>query len=216
MHARAVAEQFVVQLVELRLIVGQAGIVGRLRPGHHRARLHQFVNRAQHRQRHVPAIGIEPQHAIAHAARRRDPPVRHAQLVNQRIGVDVIEAIARRHIRRLIRKDRGQVRILAVEINQVRAEVPLLQQEAAARQVVDPRPCLFRPGLVAVEPLAEGSQRQSRRLAHQRLVRRLVNHKAVDAVQQLLIGRRLQRRRRPRPRRCQHAVIDSAAARFCP
>ena len=124
-----------------------------------------------------------------------------AQHVNQAVGVDVVEAIARRHIRRLILKDRGEVGIFAVEVNHVRAEVPLLKQVAAARNVVHPGTGLFRPGFVAVEPLPEGPQRHSRRLAHQRLVRRLVNHKAVDAVQQFLVGRRLQRRRRPRPGR---------------
>ena len=46
MHARAVAKQLVIQLVELRLIVGKAGIVGRLRTGHDGSILDQFVNGA--------------------------------------------------------------------------------------------------------------------------------------------------------------------------
>ena len=75
-HARAVAKQFVVQLLELRLVVGEAGIVGGLRTGHDGAILHQFVNGAQHRQRHVLAVGIKPQHAVAHAALGGDAAVR--------------------------------------------------------------------------------------------------------------------------------------------
>ena len=68
MHARAVAKQLVVQQLELGLVVGQAGIVGRLRPRHHCAFLHQLVDSPQNRQRHVLAVWIEAEQAIVHAA----------------------------------------------------------------------------------------------------------------------------------------------------
>ena len=68
----------------------------------------------------------------------------------------------------------------------------LLQHEAGACQVADPGIGLFGPGLVAVEPLAERPKRHSGRLVHQRLVGRLVNDKAVDAVQEFLVGCGLQ------------------------
>ena len=65
------------------------------------------------------------------------------EFVDQRVGIDVVEAVACRNVGRLVVEDRGQVRIFAVEVKQVRAEVALLQQEAGARQVIDPR---CRPG----------------------------------------------------------------------
>ena len=93
----------------------------------------------------------------------------------------------------------------------------LLQQVAGAGQVVDPGTGLFGPGFIAVEPLPKRAQCHARRLADQRLVRRLVNDKAVDAIQKFLIGGGLEGCRRPRPGMLSIAVvIDSAAARFCP
>jgi len=68
-----------------------------------------------------------------------DAPVGHAQFVNQAVGVDVVETIPCGDIRRLIREDRGEIRILAIEVDQIRAEVTLLQQIAGARKVVNPR-----------------------------------------------------------------------------
>ena len=103
----------------------------------------------------------------------------------------------------LVLKDRGKVRVFAVEVDEVGAEMALLQKVAGAGEIVDPCARLFRPGLVAVEPLSEGPQRQAGRLAgiDQRLMCRLVNDEAVDAVEELLVGSGLQRRRRPRPGR---------------
>ena len=77
----------------------------------------------------------------------------------------------------------------------------LLQQIAAAREVVHPWTSLFCPGFVPVEPLPKRPKRQARCLAHERLVSRLVNHKAVDPVEQLLVRGRLQCSGRPGPRR---------------
>ena len=118
------------------------------------------------------AVRIERQHAIVHSALGRDAAVRGTQFVYQGVGVHVVEAVARRHIGSLVVKDRGQVRVLAVEVQDVGSEVALLQQIGAARQVVHPRPGLLRPGFIAGEPLPEGAKAQSRSLADQRLMHR--------------------------------------------
>src|SRR5579884_3079882 len=144
----------------------------------------------------MPAVGVEPQHTITHAAWRRQPAVAYVQLMNQRVGVDIVESVSRRNVGGLVRKDRGEVRVLAVEVNNVRAKMPLLQEIAAPGEIIDPRPGLVGPRLIAIEPLAERSERESRLFINQRLVRRLMNHNAVDAVDELLVGRGLQRLRR--------------------
>src|ERR1035438_287712 len=98
-------------------------------------------------------------------------------------------------------EDCSQVRIFAVEIDKVRAKMSLLQQIAAAREIVDPWSGLFGPCLVAIEPLAEGSKCQAWRLVDQRLMSRFMNNKAVDAIQELLIGGGFECCRGPGPRR---------------
>ena len=108
-YSRTVAEQLVIQHLEFDLIVGEAGIIGRFWSGNHGAIDHQFVNGAQNRQRHVLAIRIKSQDTIFHAAGGGDPAVGDAQFVDQRVSVDVVEAIARGHIGRLPVEDRGQV-----------------------------------------------------------------------------------------------------------
>ena len=89
-------------------------------------------------------------------------PLFDAELVDQRVGIDVVEAVAGRNIGRAVLEDRREVRVFAVEVEQVGAEVALLQQIAGAREVVDPRAGLLGPGLVAVEPLAERPERHAR------------------------------------------------------
>ena len=133
--------------------------------------------------------------------RRGDAAVGDTELVDQGVGVDVVEAVAGGHVGRLVGEDCGEVGVFAVEVDEVGAEVSLLEQEAGAREVVDPGTGLFGPGFVAIEPLAEGSEGQSGRLANQRLVGRLVNDEAVDAVEELLVGGGLEGRGRPGPGR---------------
>src|SRR5205807_1630831 len=67
-------------------------------------------------------------------------------------------------------------------------------------KVVDPRTGLLGPSLVTIEPLAKGPERHAGGFADQGLVSGLVNHKAVYSVEELLVGSRLQRCRRPSPR----------------
>ena len=82
-------------------------------------------------------------------------PFDDAQLVDQCVGIDVIESVAGRNIGRLSLEDGGQVGVFAVEVDQVGAEVALLEHVAGARQVIDPWRGLVCPGFVAIEPLAE-------------------------------------------------------------
>ena len=75
------------------------------------------------------AISIESQYAIAHAARSHQFAVLHRQLMNQGVGVYVIEVVANGHVWRLAAKDRGEIRILAVEVEDVCHEMSLLQEK---------------------------------------------------------------------------------------
>ena len=73
--------------------------------------------------------------------------------------------------------------------------------KTGAGQIVDPRPGLFGPGFIAIEPLPERPEGQpgSSSLAYQRLMCGLVNHKAVDAIEKFLICGGFQSGWRPRP-----------------
>src|ERR1039458_3050836 len=140
------------------------------------------MNCAQHGQRHVTAVWIESEQAVTHAPRRSDAPVGDTQFMDQSVGVDVVEAITCRNIGRLVDENRSEVGVFAVEVDQVRTEMTLLQQEAGACKIVDPWTGLFRPCFVAIKPLPARSERHSWRLVDQRLMSRLVNDKAIDAV----------------------------------
>src|SRR5262252_893043 len=110
----------------------------------------------------MAAVRIEAKHSILHAALSYDLTVLHAQLMDQRVCVGVVEAVASRDLWRFVLEDGGEVRIFSIEINQVGAEVPLLQHVAAPGQVVNPWRSLFRPGFIAVEPLSKWAKCQSR------------------------------------------------------
>ncbi len=65
MRAGAIAKQCIVELLELRRIVGQTRIVCRLWPRHQRAPLYQFVDGLQYGQRHMLAVRIEHQQPVS-------------------------------------------------------------------------------------------------------------------------------------------------------
>src|ERR1700690_1793556 len=108
--------------------------------------------------------------------------------MNQPIGVYVVEVVAGRNIRSRIGKERGDIRVFTVKIKYVRGKMPLLQQERIASEIAGPDIRLLCPGFVAIEPLSARPERQARRLVDKRLMRRFVNHKAVDAVEEFLVG----------------------------
>ena len=185
--------------MELGLVVGQARGVGGLGSGDLRAFRDQLMQGAEDGEGHVLAVGVEGEKAVAHAAGCRELAVFDLEHVYEAVGVDVVEAVARRHVGGAVAEERRQVRVLAVEVDQVGCEAALLEEEARPRQVADPGARLLRPGVVAVKPLPEGPEGQAGRLADQGLVRRLVDHDPVDPVQELRVRGRLERRRGPGP-----------------
>ena len=104
------------------------------------------------------AVRIERQYLVAHASGCYDFPVPDGKLVQQRIGIDEIVAVAFGNLGRLAAKNRRDIRILTVEVQNVSGEVALLQKVRAASQVIHPWLSLLCPGIVPVEPLAVGSQ----------------------------------------------------------
>src|SRR5215469_12421206 len=151
---------------------------------------------------------IECQHAVPHTTRSSELSVFEREQVNQRVRIDVIEVVTGRNVRALSAEERGKVRILAIEVHNVSIKAPLLEQIGTSRQVRNPRLGLFCPGLVAVEPLTEGSEGESGLFVEQGLMNRCVKHEAVQTHGQFLVCGWLERRRRPRP--CaDDAVSDS-------
>ena len=177
-HSGSVAEELVGQLMKFSLIIGKARVILWFGTSNHRSLSHQLIDRAQHRQRHVFAVRIKRENLIVHSAGGCDLSIADFEFMNEAIGVDVVEAIARRNVRRLIGEDRSQVRILTVEVKYVCGKMPLLQQVARTGKIVHPRRCFVGPGFIAVEPLAKGSKRKSGRLIHQRLMRRFMDDKS--------------------------------------
>src|SRR6185312_7826069 len=93
---------------------------------------------------------------------------------------------------RFLVEDGSEVGVFAIEVDQVCAELTLLQHVAGACEVVDPHTGFIGPGFVAIEPLSEGAEGHARSLADERLVSRLVNDETINAVEELLIGGWLQ------------------------
>ena len=116
-------------------------------------------------------------------ARWRDKilPVKGYQF-KQGILVQVIEVVAERYRGVLMGKQAGDDIVLAIVIEHVCHVTALLEHVTAAGEVVGPCLCHFRPGLVAVEPLAIDHQSQTRPLVIDRLVGTLVDDKAVGAA----------------------------------
>ena len=77
-------------------------------------------------------------------------PFADTQLMDQCIGVDVIEAVTGRDFRRFMLEDGGEVRVFSVEVDQVRAKMPLLQhvagREPDSRSMAQPVPPRSRCG----------------------------------------------------------------------
>ena len=161
----------------------------------------QCVQGTEHRQRHVNAIGIEREQAVAHAGARGDGAVFDAEGVNQGVGVEVIEVVTGGHVGRFAVEERGEIGVLTVEVEQVGGEAALLEQVRGCGRGSRSRERRLCPGFVAVEPLAERAEGEAGRLANQRLVRGFVNDEAVDAVEELLVGGGLEGGGRPGPGR---------------
>src|ERR1039458_10087463 len=91
--------------------------------------------------------------------------------MNQRVRIDVVETVACRNVGSRVGEDGGEIGILAVEVNEISAEMALLQQETGSRKVVDPWSRLLRPGFIAIEPLSKRPKRQPWSFSDQRLMR---------------------------------------------
>src|SRR5947207_10613383 len=107
----------------------------------------------------MPAVWIEHEQFVLHSAPGRDLTVRRTEFVNERIGIDVIKRVAGGNVGRFFIKDRSDIGIFPIKIQNVSREASLLKHVARSSQIVDPRTRLFRPGLIAVEPLSEGAER---------------------------------------------------------
>src|SRR3974390_946513 len=140
------------------------------------------------------AVRIQSQHSVLHPTLGDDLSTRRTQLMDQPVCVDVIERVASWDVWGFMLEDCGEIRIFSVEINKVCTKVPLLEHVAGSGQVVDPWCSLLRPCFIAVEPLSERAECQSRNLLDQGLGCLLVYHKAIDSVEQFLVSRWLQRR----------------------
>src|SRR5215469_17423820 len=166
------APQLVDDGVKFLGIIAQTGGICRLGSGDDCPCLDEIANLAQYRQRHVLAMRIECQHAVPHTTRSSELSVLEREQVNQRVRIDVIEVVTGRNVRALSAEERGKVRILAIEVHNVSIKAPLLEQIGTSRQVRNPRLGLFCPGLVAVEPLTEGSEGESGLFVEQGLMNR--------------------------------------------
>ena len=136
----------------------------------------------------MPAIGVKTKQAIGRAARCGDDSILDAELMNEAVGIDVVEAVALRNVGGAVGKNGGEVRVFPVKVDEICAEMPLLKKVAGAGEIVGPGAGLFRPGLIPVEPLAKRPESQARSFPKERLVGGLVDHDAIDAVEKFLVG----------------------------
>ncbi len=153
----------------------------------------QVADPAQDGERHVPAVGVERQQAVAHARGRRDPAVGDRQAVEQGVGVDEVEVVAGRDVGQLRAEQGRDVGILAVEVEHIGHEAALLQHVRAPGQIGRPGQGHIRPGLVSGEPLAERPEPEAGDLVVDGLVDRGVDDEAVQPVRHHPVGGRLQR-----------------------
>ena len=66
--------------------------------------MHELADLSKDRQGHEPAVWIERQQSILHAAGCREPAFADGELVDQRVGVDEVEVVACGNRRRLLPK----------------------------------------------------------------------------------------------------------------
>ena len=153
---------------------------------------YQLVDAAQHGQREAAGIVVEGQQAVAHARRGDQHAVFYCGERCQRMGIDKVVGHRSRHRgQRLLVECRG-VGLFAVEVSHVHHRSPCLQQIAAPRQIVHPRARHLCPCLVPAEPLAVDAESHTRAVCVGGLVRRLVQHDAVDARGKLHVGHGLE------------------------
>ena len=111
-----------------------------------------------------------------------------AELMGQNVGVGEIETVTVGRIRDgVLGIQTGERSLLAIKIGHVRDVPPLLQHEAVARDIVDPRLGHLGPAFMPVEILSENGERQPRQLVIDRLVNRCVDNRPVHAQREFQV-----------------------------
>ena len=126
--------------------------------------------------------------------------------VQQGVRAAEIVCVAVRYIRQPFPAFGHHIGVLPVIPQDIGYGVTLLKHIAASGQIVRPVFGVFRPSLVAAEPLAENEQAQARAKVVGRLVGAFVDEEPVEAGQHGQIGRNLQVAGIPGVRASVHAV----------
>ena len=138
--------------------------------------------------------------------------IRHGGGIQQCVRAAEIVGIAIRYRRQRLTVGRSNVGVLSVIPKDVGHVLAGLQVIAAAGQVIHPVPGVFRPGLVATEPLAEDEEPQARTVIVGRLVGALVDEEAVEAAEEGDVGHFFQIAGIPAVGASQHAICGEALA----
>ena len=192
-HIRqASVPHLIYQTLELLLVALHGRLHHRLLATNQRTCLSQFSQLTQHRKRHPVAVLIQHQHLVAHATRQGQLLAIIRQHGGQDLRIHIVVVVPTRHRRMVVAKEARHHVVLSVIVSHIRHELTLLQHVATASQIV--RPCLglLCPRLMAIEPLSEDHQTQTRFLVVHRLMGTLMNHETVHAIRHLQISHRLQ------------------------
>jgi hypothetical protein len=144
------------------MIISERRVVGWSGSSDSDALMHEFADATEDWQGHVLRVGIECEYTITHARVSDEVPVVDLESVLEDIRIDVVEVVAFRDGRIVFAKDCGDVGVFTVVVGDVCYEAALLKKVGGAREIADPGTGLLGPGLVPIEPLTEGSEREAR------------------------------------------------------
>ncbi len=176
------------QTLEFGRVVTEPGHPFRLFADEEHPATHQLVQFPENFQTHRPRPLSQRNHFIGHSAFRHSPSVPDGKKIQQGVRTAEIVGVTCRYFRMgppVFGHDIGAFPVVNQDIRHVTA---LLEQVAAAGQVIRPVLRIIRPGLVPAEPLAEDQQAQAGLQLVRRLMRAFMDEKAVETAEQCQVG----------------------------
>ena len=141
---------------------------------------------------HLVYGGIDHYHPVFRPAARNESALACPDLLFKNLRIDKIVIVTCRNAVPLSVEPYARIGVLSVKESYVRNVPALAQHKAAAAQIVYPRTCLFRPGIVTVEPLSVDSQTQSRNVLVGRLVNAAMYDEPVEALRHSIVCKALE------------------------
>ena len=173
-------------------IKSSSGAHLRLVSAYRNARAGNFCETADKSDGHLVYGGVYHYHPVFSTAARNESALACPDLLFKNLRIDKIVIVTCRNAVPLSIEPYARIGILSVKESYVRNVPALAQHKAAAAQIVYPRTCLFRPGIVTVEPLSVDSQTKSRNVIVRRLVNAAMYDEPVEALRHSVVGKALE------------------------